>query len=258
MSDIKTYSTTKDVIIRTSLPNETRTYKLVSHEQLIDLTLNSIGQAGFVLDRESYSSANDGKVANGKYTISNIADPEMQIQIGWQNSYNKKISLKFAMGVRIFICSNGCISGDMGAFKRKHTGDVQEFTPRYITEYIKSAGDVFQQMQKEREAMKQIELSRHVTAQILGEMYFEHGFIQSTQLNIIKRELEHPTYDYGAPNSLWELYQFTTFAMKEIHPTLWMDSHVDAHRFFTDQAGIIPSSTEIEPYSPFVQLNLFE
>lgn len=260
MDRIKTYSVPKEAIIRASLPEETRTYKPVSHEQLIDLTLEGIHRAGFILDKESYSACREGNIANGKYTISNIADREMQIQIGWQNSYNKQLTLKYAIGAHIFICSNGVISGDMGSFKRKHTGDVQEFTPKYITEYIKTAGEVFMQMQKEREEMKQIELTPTLTAHILGEMYFEHDFIQSTQLNIIKRELQHPTHDYGAPNSLWELYQFSTFAMKEIHPSLWMDSHIDAHQFFVNQAGTTISSTEINvpEYNPYIQLSLFE
>ena len=254
------YTTTKERIINVPAVETTRTYKCVEHEKLIDLTLNGILQSGFELDKEEYSASQDGLIANGKYTIRNIADNEMQIQIGWQNSYNKRISLKWAIGTRIFICQNGCVSGNYGHFKRKHVGDVQEYTPRYITEYIKTSEDVFIQMQKDRDVLKNIEIDRHTTAQLLGEMYFENDFIQSTQLNIIKRELDAPTHDYGSKGSMWELYNFCTFSMKDIHPTLWMDSHIDAHKFFTSQAGIVvPTKTiNVEPYSPFVQLDLFE
>lgn len=261
MSEIKTYKIEKANLINVAKPEQTRWYKPIEHERLMDLTLNGIVSAGFQLDKEEYSASQGGLIANGKYTIRNIADSEMQIQIGWQNSYNKKISLKWAIGTRIFICQNGCVSGNYGHFKRKHVGDVQEFTPRYITEYIKTSEEVFTQMQKDRDIMKNVEIDRHIAAQLLGEMYFEHDFIQSTQLNIIKRELDAPTYDYGSTGSMWELYNFCTFSMKDIHPTLWMDSHIDAHSFFTSQAGIIQSPTQIiipEPESPFVQLDLFE
>jgi hypothetical protein len=234
MSKSSVYTTTKDVLANVDLPMQTRTYKPVSHTQLIDLTLESIHQSGFTLDSEKYSMARDGNVANGNFAIRNIADSEMQLQIGWQNSYDKSLTLKFAMGTHIFICQNGCVSGDMGSFKKKHVGEIQTFTPQAISEYIKTAGDVFMQMQHEREAMKQIELSKRITADLIGRMYIEQDFIESTQLNIIKRELNKPTHNYGADNSLWELYQFTTFAMKEIHPSLWMGNHIDAHRFFTD------------------------
>ena len=130
-----TYGTTKGMLLAAPLPEQTRTYKPVSHAQLMDLTLESIHQAGFELQTELYSSARNGNVANGKFAIRNVADSEMQLQIGWQNSYDKSLSLKFAIGTRIFICENGCVSGDYGAFKKKHQGEIQTFTPQAITEY---------------------------------------------------------------------------------------------------------------------------
>lgn len=259
--ETKSYDVAKQTLLSAEVPQQTRTYKPVSHAELIDLTLGGIEKAGFTLDTESYTSAANGQVANGKFTIRNVADSEMQLQIGWQNSYNKTLTLKFAIGTRIFICKNGCVSGDYGAFKRKHVGEIQTFTPQAITDYIKSAGDAFQRIQSEREMMKQIEVSGRVKAELIGRMMIEEEFIQSTQLNIIKKELKSPTHDYGAKDSLWELYNFTTFAMKEVHPTLWMKNHIDAHNFFVNESGIIVSSLnkEIIPVeqSNFTQLELF-
>ena len=160
--DVQTYNTAKGALLAAPIPQETKTYKPISHNQLMDLTLESIYQAGFTLDQELYTSAREGKVANGKFTIKNVADTEMQLQIGWQNSYDKSLSLKFAVGTKIFICANGCVSGDYGAFKKKHVGEIQTFTPQAITEYIKGAGDAFRRMQDEREAMKEIEISKNI------------------------------------------------------------------------------------------------
>jgi hypothetical protein len=237
----KTYQTTKYFLTGADVPRETKSYKPVSHGQLIDLTLESIHQAGFVLDTETYSSARDGKVANGRFAIRNVADKEMQLQIGWQNSYDKSLSLKFAIGTKIIVCSNGMVNGDYGAFKKKHEGDVQEFAPAKIVEYIKAAGDAFIKLQKEREAMKLIEIDKRITAELVGRMIIEQQFIESTQLNIIERELKHPTFDYNASGTLWELYQHTTFAMKEIHPSLWMGNHMQAHDFFVNASGELKS-----------------
>lgn len=238
------YSTTKQLLTLAEVPKETRTYKPVSHSQLIDLTLNSIEKAGFQIENELYSSANGGNVANGKFTIKNVADNEMSLQIAWQNSYDRSMSLKFAIGVHVFICSNGAVHGDMGSFKKKHNGTIQEFAPARITDYIKSAGDVFVQMQKEKEAMKQIELSKRVKAELIGRMFIEEQIITSTQLNIISRELTAPTFDYNSENSLWELYQFTTHSLKESHPSNWMSSHIKAHKFFVNESGFLISDTE--------------
>jgi hypothetical protein len=240
-----TYSMAKGLLINAELPQQTRTYKPISHQQLMDLTLESIYQAGFELDHETYSGARDGQIGNGKYTIKNVADSEMQLQIGWQNSYDKSLSLKFAIGTRIFICQNGCVSGDFGAFRKKHMGTVQEFTPSAITEYIKRSGDVFHQMQRDREGMKQIEMTKRTSAEIIGRMFLEEEIIQSTQLNIIKREIDNPSFDYGASGSMWELYNHTTLAMKELHPSLWMNNHMKAHSFFVKESGLFVPSSEI-------------
>jgi hypothetical protein len=253
-----TYITAKDILISTPVPSATRTYRPVSHTQLMDLTLDSIHKAGFKLDNETYASAREGKVANGKFTIKNVADSEMQLQIGWQNSYDKSLSLKFAIGTKIFICSNGCVSGDYGAFKKKHQGQIQSFAPSAIVDYIKRAGDAFIKMQEERETMKEIEIDRKIQAELIGRMIVEKEFIESTQLNIIRQELNKPTHSYGAPNSLWELYQFTTFSMKEVHPSLWMENHMEAHSFFVNEAGILVTPGFNSPnLQPANQLELF-
>jgi hypothetical protein len=253
---MENFNTTKELIVNAPVPVQTRTYKPVSHSQLVDLTLNSIEKAGFTLDKETYSAASDGQVANGRFSISNVADTEMQLQIGWQNSYNKQLTLKFAIGTRIFICQNGCVSGDFGTFKKKHVGEIQSFTPQAITDYIKSAGETFTLMQKQREEMKQIEITKRTKAELIGRMMLEEQFITSTQLNIISRELKAPTHDYGAKDSVWELYNYTTFAMKETHPANWMSNHIKAHQFFNDFNNNITKREE-QVLTEFHQLSIF-
>ena len=258
METTTSYLSAREILLNTEIPQQTKTYKPVSHKQLIDLTLNGIHNAGFKLDSEHYSAARNGNVANGRFSIADVADSEMQLQIGWQNSYDKSLTLKFAIGTKIFICQNGCVSGDMGAFKKKHVGEIQEFTPSAISEYIKSASEAFRRMQQEREQMKNVEVTNRTKAELIGRMYLEDQFISSTQLNIISRELKAPTYDYGAPGSMWELYNYATFAMKETHPSLWMDNHMTAHRFFVNESGILtqPMPTVVQPEA-LLQLNLF-
>ena len=167
------YKATREMLVNTPVPQQTRSYKPVSHEQLMDLTLESIYAAGFELDREVYTASTDGLVANGRFTISNVADRDMQLQVGWQNSYNRQVSLKFAIGARIFICQNGCVSGDYGAFKKKHIGEVQTFAPNAITDYIKAAGDAFRRLQQDRDVMKNIEITATRKAELIGQLYIE-------------------------------------------------------------------------------------
>ena len=57
------YDSTRSELISVSLPEETRTYKPITHEQVMDLTLESIYQAGLTVEREEYRSGREGNVA---------------------------------------------------------------------------------------------------------------------------------------------------------------------------------------------------
>lgn len=221
-------------LFSTPLPEETRTYKPISHKELADVTVKAIKDAGFTIGLQEYFSAREGLVANARYTIKDVADEDMQLEIGWQNSYDKTLSLKFAIGTRIMICENGCVSGDFGAFSKKHMGDIKIFAPEEMATSIKEAAKFFATMKNEKDSMKEIIITNREKAEIVGRLFLEKNLIGSTQLNIIKDEINKPTYDYMCTGSLWELYQYVTFSMKEIHPRLWMDDHINVHKFFTE------------------------
>lgn len=243
---VQGYDITRDLLIKTPLPLETKTYKPVMHEQLMDLTLEGIYQAGFQLAKERYTAAKFGNVANGWYEIENVGDIEMRLQVMWQNSYDKSKKLDFAVGAVVLVCSNGMMSfRAMNAFRRKHMGEIQTLAPQKIGEYLKSAAEVFEVLQSDRDLMKQVQVDNRTTAELIGRMYIEEDFLESTQLNIIKRELIKPTHNYNAPGSLWELYNHTTYAIGGINPARWMDDHMAAHKFFVEASELMTKSSTI-------------
>jgi hypothetical protein len=253
---ITSYGASASELISVPVPAMTRTYKPVSNKEVIDLTLESIQQAGFGVQKEIYSLAREGNVANGRYLIKGVEDSEMQLQVTWQNSYDKSKPLVWGMGASVLVCTNGMIAArDIYSFRKKHQGEIQIYTPNAIPEYIKRGGEMFLSLQQDREKMKQIETSKRLVAELLGRIYFEEQLVESTQLNIIKRELENPTHNYGSPDSLWSLYQHVTFAIGGIHPSHWMQDHIAAHSFFTNVANSLQEDDyteyEEEVYNEF-------
>jgi hypothetical protein len=97
------YSVTKQLLLNTPVPETTKTYKAIPHKQVIDCTLEAIDKAGLILANENYSASAEGLIATGKYTIKNVADDEMQLQIAWLNSYNKTKRLTYGIGAQVFI-----------------------------------------------------------------------------------------------------------------------------------------------------------
>ena len=225
--------TTENYLKSIAIPQLTNSYKPVSHRELIDTTKETLYKNNYKISSERYLMADDGQLMTGKFAINYGSDKDLALQVAFQNSYNKKVSLKFAIGIHVFVCSNSACVGDMGALRRKHTGDVQTFTPNFITEVIGETEQHFQRMIEQKKQFEEMELTKKVSAELIGRMFIDENLITSTQLNIIKREIENPSFNYNSKGSAWELYNHCTLACRDSHPLLWMKQHMDVHDFFS-------------------------
>lgn len=237
MSHLTTRLTTNDpamkqTLLAAKLPRKTDSYSPVSHKQVIEMTMGTLDKLGLKVVDERYLSACDGRQALGLYQIGGFGDKEMGMQIGWNNSYDKKMTLKWAIGGEVFVCGNGSVCGDIGAFKRKHTGSVLTEYGEIVKRYIGDADMHFSKLLRDKEFMKNITCSKRDSAELVGRMFLEEDIITATQLNVIKRELINPTFDYKADGTLWQLYNHCTVALKDAHPLHHMQQHTDVHKFF--------------------------
>lgn len=226
---------TLDSLMNVPNPEQTRTYKPLLHKDLDVITKDLLQKNNYELINTTYLTAKDGKQAIGRYNINYGDDKDMGLMIAWQNSYDKSTTVKYAIGSNVFVCSNGMVMGDMGAYAHRHSGDVQIITPQTIEEYIKTSADTFAQMVKDKERMKEIELTKRTCAELLGRMFVEDKIITANQLGIIKREMEAPTFEYGTKNTAWNLMNNITFSLKEAHPKLWMKQHIDSYKFLKNE-----------------------
>jgi hypothetical protein len=219
-------------LLRVAVPKGTASYSPVPHKKVIELTLEQLDKAGLKVLSEAYHMARNGNQARGSYEIG-IKDKEMHLKLAWHNSYDKTMPVRWAMGAHIIVCENGMVVGDLGIFKRRHTGTVLEDYAETIKEHILQAGSMFDTLKNEREQMKNIDIDSRTRAELIGRMFLEDKILTSTQLGIIRDEIENPSYgDYGAPGTIWELYNHGTVGMKQDHPTSYIDHHIKYHNFF--------------------------
>jgi hypothetical protein len=214
-----------------NLPKKTDSYSPMPYRDVIDMTMEALDKANLKIVEERYIVAKQGKQAQGHYNITS-GDNEMQMRLIWHNSYDKTMPLRWAVGGNVIVCSNGVVSGDMGAFKRRHTGTILEEYKEVVAESITKAGDTFKKLQMDRDRMKEIEISKKVRAQLVGQMFIDDAIINSTQLNILAREIQNPSFNYNADNSLWQLYNHTTVALRDSHPRHSIAQHIEVHNFF--------------------------
>lgn len=234
----KTSFVTKDLVIKAPLPQHGNTYTVIPHSFVIDETLKCLASHGLRVKHELYKTTRDGQIAQGLYLLDAGHDHEMGMMFAWSNSYDKSMRFKCAVGAHVFVCLNGVVSGDMANWKRKHTGTADQETILTIQAQISKAQSHYDQLVEDKEMLKNITLSKRKQAELLGRLFADQDVITLTQLGIVKRELEKPSFDYGVnPDSAWTLYNHLTLSLKESHPSDYLTNHQDLHNFFVTEFG---------------------
>jgi hypothetical protein len=214
----------------------TRTYTAIPHGKVIDDVRYFTLKAGFRILEETYKQCNFGAIAQGEYRIQHIDDEDMGLQMIWQNSTNKQVSFKFALGAQVFICGNGMVFGDQGAFKRKHKGIADIFTYNKMEEIIGNSGEAFENMISVKEQLKGIELSRELQSSFLGQLYAQEEVLSISQVKIVKDQMDEPSFDYGtAQNNAWTFMQHCTHSFKEITPRVYLPKQIELTNFFQEK-----------------------
>jgi len=230
----RTGDVTKDYIVNAALPHHGDSYTVIPHADVINKVTRAITENGFKIERELYRCNTDAQIANGIYHVKSELDDEMGMMFAWVNSYNKMRKFRCAVGSYVTVCMNGMISGDLSTYGRKHTGDADVEYNQVIKDQLNQMSHYHKSLVRDKNMMKNIPVTKRKQAELLGRMYIEEGIITPTQLTTIKSEIEKPSYDYNAPeDSIWNLYNHVTHAVKETHPYKWIDTQRAVHNFFT-------------------------
>jgi hypothetical protein len=237
---IRTKDCTKEYLTSVALPNHAESYTVISHEFIINHTMEQLTLHGFTVEKETYRSNSDGSIAQGIYYINYDKDPEIGLMFAWSNSYNKLMRFKCAMGGYVFICMNGVVAGDMGSYGRKHLGTADTETVKAIIEQISNADVYFDRIVADKDTMKKITLTERKQAELLGILYAEYELLTNEQISIVKQQMDKPGYDYNCEiNSLWAFYNHVTYALKKSHPRDWMDDQRKFHWFIAFEFDLI-------------------
>ena len=241
---------TKEYLTSAPLPTyEGDSYTVIPHEFVINETIKNLRDSGFGIKNELYRCNQNANIAQGIYHLNYAEDAEMGMMFAWSNSYDKSMRFKCAIGGYVFICSNGMVNGDMGTWGRKHTGSADQETIDTIQDQIKNAKNYYQQLVRDKEAMKGIIVPEKLRAELVGRLYFQEEILNTEQLTLIKHQFNTPKYDYNADkNSLWCLYNHITLSMHKAHPKEWLDHQRIVHWFFTQEFGLKTLElTEVKP-----------
>jgi len=247
---VRTQTCTKEYLTSIPLPNHADSYTVISHEFIINHTMEQLALHGFQVEKEAYKANGDGSIAQGVYYLNYAKDPEVGMMFAWSNSYNKQMRFKCAIGGYVFICMNGVVTGDMGSWGRKHLGSADVETVKTIIDQISNADVYFDRIVNDKDIMKRITISERKQAEMLGVLFAEYEILTTEQMSVVKQQMDKPSYDYNCEvNSLWAFYNHVTYAMKKAHPRDWMDDQRKLHWYITmefDLANFTEDTEDIE------------
>lgn len=216
---------TEEYLREVVLPQQTKSYTVIPHGEIIDLVRKVLEENGFIVSLELYKASDFGREAVGFMKISKEEDAEdldVDMTFNWTNSYNKK--LRFSCGIGGYIKENDTpfITSAKGShWKRKHSGTALDEARETIEQIVVEANDSYEQILDMKRKFKDISLTRKQYAKLIGLLFFDKKVLFPEQVNIIRNEYDKPSYSYRHNETLWCLYQMIMQSVSEQVPSKW-------------------------------------
>jgi hypothetical protein len=234
---IKFNNITEIELLSVQTPPKTASYSPVSHRSFMEAIQEELDKNNLVVSNKNYKVNKGGNQVIATYDIKQAGYSELGMRLAWRNSYDKSMTAALVSGSTVWICQNGMISGEI-QYMRKHTGSINQELHGKIQGSINQLEGTFTQHNKDMEAMKNIFVDERKYAEMAGRMFMNDEIITSTQLVIMKKELDEPTYEDFKDNSLWSFYNHATHALKESHSLEYIKRHTNLHQFVEQEYSI--------------------
>ena len=226
---------TRDQLDLIQVPEETDSYKPVSHYALSDklLTISQDLLTDYVLVAENYALARSG---NQLFALLNFQQKEgsqsLRMSVAFRNSYDRSMSIGLAIGANVFICDNLALSGDI-AIMKKHTKNVWNALEDLAISTLYKAQKNYQQILVDADKMRMRALGDEEAFRTMG-LLFGKNIVSPRQLTVVKQEWLKPSFEEFQPRNLWSLYNAGTYALKSSPPSTVMEKHVRLHETVID------------------------
>ena len=234
------YLVEEDFLRYVQVPTQERIYKPISYGNIVDTIELVLDKANIPVSNRKFLAAKKGNQATIHYSLNLFDDKEQQFQLVAQNSYDKSLSFKFLMGSEIIACSNGLLRSNRDTiFKKKHVGEIQTLAPEKIYEFIYNTAEEFNTYISYRELLKNYDLNKSAVHSLVGKLFLDEQIVNTDQLNILKREIMSPSYNYGTDgNSAWDFYNHVTAALRTSHPSNWVNNHIAFDEFINKELNL--------------------
>lgn len=206
-------------------------YSPITHREIIETIDEFFIKKGIRITSQNYSVNKNGSQVVGRIKMEMI-DSDLHQMLCWKNSLDGSMAFGVGTGTIVTICSNGMIWSDGAQFKRKHTGSAKQEIVEALEYGIETVQRVSETHVRIKEDLKNIMLNIFEKSCIVGQLFVQYPVLTPTQVSVVKKEIFNPTYNYKAPDTAWELYNYCTFSLKSTNPKNWLKQHNGLSQFF--------------------------
>lgn len=235
---MKNWLETKAELMSVPVPNHAGRYCPIPHSVFLQELQEKLYAKNMIIKDERYLTDASRQVMTGWFSLKNDTDSEISPSISFINSYNKTKKASIRASALVLVCKNGMMGHvENGHYTRKHLGTtaLSDFRS-HMDLVIDGVEQEFERLIKNKEELKKVEIDSKIRAYLIGDMYINEGIINSTQLSIVKKEIEFSKN--FTDTTAWSLYNHITEALKDNHPLNYEKQHIKTHTYFSDKLGL--------------------
>ncbi len=220
-------------------PPATATHCPIDHYEFTQNTLQILEKLlryeGFTLDDCQVALHKEDQQLFGTAIFRNGRE-DIQLAIAFRNSHDKTFSAGVAIGGRVFICSNLCISG-LIQMLRKHTSKIKDDLRESIMKAVWDIDKQWNTFQSDVDTLRSIQMDDDTAYETFGVAY-GRKILSSQQFTKAIAEWHKPSYDHG-PKSLWRWNNACTQIYKTVSPANKFKRHRQLHDFTMDRSRLL-------------------
>lgn len=251
---IKLPIVTENYLRAIPLPNHAASYTVIPNGFIIDIVYETLKALNLQVVSTRYVTSDKDQMALGLYEIATEADSDLRISFSWVNSYNKQHRFCCTVGAVDKKKSAYYIPGNIASFVRMHKGTADQEAQQNIIDQLNTANTYYQTLVNNQEQFKNVIIDPYTRAALLGNLFFEKDIFTTYQAGTVYKMLNDKAL--GKPDNLWDLYSLASVAIRNSHPSDWIDDHIDLYNYIKQYyLKVIPETVDEQLPG---QMNLFE
>lgn len=205
----------RDELSELPVPEETRTFKPISHSALIEKIIETLWYRRMNIVSDEYAVSQDGMKLFGLLEM-DLEYKGVRFAIGIRNSNDKSMRVAMVAGYKVTVCDNMMLQGDFQPLLAKHSKNfaLEDGLSIACDRIQRNIGKLHQEINH-----KQEQLIESAQAKSLLYTAFTDGRFPISLFRAVHREFfVTPSYEEFKSSTMWSLENAFTTAFKKLNP----------------------------------------